>query len=106
MIQITPCYLGRVWNSCYRCVHPNAPTATDAGSHQLTIIDKQVFGATVEGPKVIFRLINRYAIFQDLYLHGDTTARGELEALLIGLYAEVLLFLAKSVEILPVLSNY
>ncbi len=62
----------------------------------MAVSDTQVFGATVEGLETISHLITRYAIFEDLYMRRDTAARGELESTLTGLYAEVLIFLAKA----------
>jgi hypothetical protein len=62
----------------------------------VAVSEKQVFGATVEGLETISHLISRYAIFEDLYMQRDTATRGELEAMLISLYAEVLAFLAKA----------
>lgn len=68
----------------------------DADSHEVAISDKQVFGATVEGLETISHLISRYAIFEDLYMQRETAVRAELEVMLIGLYAEVLKYLAKA----------
>lgn len=62
----------------------------------MAVSDKHVFGATIEGLEVISHLITRYAIFEDLYLQRDIAARGELEVMLTGLYAEALIYLAKA----------
>ena len=62
----------------------------------MAVSDKQVFGATVECLETISHLVSRYAIFEDLYTQRDTAARGELEAMLTGLYAEILIFLSKA----------
>lgn len=69
---------------------------TDSDPQQVAVSDKQVFGATLEGLETISHLITRYAIFEDLYMQRDTAARGGLEAMLTGLYAEVLISLAKT----------
>ena len=69
---------------------------TYAESHQVAVSDKQVFGATVEGLETISHLISRYAIFEDLYMQRNTAVSSELEAMLTGLYADVLVFLAKA----------
>lgn len=71
-----------------------APAKTD--HYQVAVGDKHVFGATIEGLETISHLITRYAIFEDLYMQRDSAARGELETMLTGLYAEALIFLAKA----------
>ena len=62
----------------------------------MAITDKEVFGATVESLETISQLIARYKIFEDLCMQRDTAVRRELEAMLTGVYAEVLIFLAKA----------
>ena len=58
--------------------------------------DKQVFGAIIEGLETVSHLITRYAIFENLYIRPNASARGELEAMLIILYTDVLIYLAKA----------
>ena len=62
----------------------------------MAVSDKEVFGNTVEGVETISHLISRYAIFEDLYMQRNTAVSGELEAMLIGMYAEILIFLARA----------
>ena len=68
----------------------------NAKLQQVAISDKEVFGNTIEGVETISHLVSRYAIFEDLYMQRKTAASGELEVLLVGMYAEILIFLAKA----------
>lgn len=63
---------------------------------QVVVSDKKIFAGMVEGLETISRLITRYAIFEDLYMQRDSTTRNDLEGALIGLYAHILIFLAKA----------
>jgi hypothetical protein len=44
----------------------------------------------------ISHLISRYAIFEHLYMGQTSAAHGELEAVLIGIYGQILIFLARA----------
>ena len=64
--------------------------------HQLVVNDKRVFGEMVENLEAISHLITRYAILEELYIQRDSSARNQLEDMVIRLYAEILIFLAKA----------
>jgi len=55
-----------------------------------------MFGSTVESLEVVSHLITRYAIFEDVHMHRNTAATTELEPALTGLYAKILIVLAKA----------
>ena len=63
---------------------------------QVVVSDKNIFAAMVDGLETISRLITRYAIFEDLYILRDSATRSDLEVALTGLYADMLVFLAKA----------
>ena len=68
----------------------------DADSYQAAVSDNQVFGAIVEGLETVSHLITRYAIFENLYIRHGTTTQGDLEAMLMILYTNILIYLAKA----------
>lgn len=64
--------------------------------HQMAVNNNKVFGEIIENLEDVSHLIARYAILEELYLHRKSTARDQLESMIIRLYAELLLFLVKA----------
>ena len=58
--------------------------------------DKKSFEEMIESLEIVSHLITRYAVFEELYLQRESTARHELEDMVVRLYAEILTFLAKA----------
>jgi hypothetical protein len=62
----------------------------------MAVNDRRVLGEMVENLEAVSHLITRYAILEELYLQRDSAARDKLEDLVVLLYAEILIFLAKA----------
>lgn len=62
----------------------------------MLISDTHVFGSAVEGLEKVSYLITRSSIFEDAYLRRKTPNSSALEPALIGVYAEILIYLAKA----------
>ena len=63
---------------------------------QIAVSDMLKFSFVVEGAEVIARMISRYAIFEDIYLHRASKATQELQDALVRLYTTILLYLSKA----------
>lgn len=63
---------------------------------QVALSDQHVFASKVEGLETCSHLITRYAVFEAMYLTRTSAIRTELETKLIGLYTEILRYLAKT----------
>jgi hypothetical protein len=77
-------------------VHAVLPWAAIRFLLQVVVSDSQAFGSVLEGIETIAHLINRYAIFEKLYLSEDSTATPPLRKAMVRLYASVLRYLAKA----------
>ncbi|KAI9695395.1 MAG: hypothetical protein M1820_008650 [Bogoriella megaspora] len=80
----------------YDPAHAALPWAGIRFLVQVVVNDTEVFATTLLGVETIAHLITRYAIFEELYLRRDYNGRSELENLLLDLYKEILIFLAKA----------
>jgi hypothetical protein len=60
------------------------------------VSDAHIFGSTIEGLETVSHLITRYAIFESVHLQRKTAAATEIEPVLTKMYAEMLVFLARS----------
>ncbi|KAL8879662.1 MAG: hypothetical protein Q9198_002768 [Flavoplaca austrocitrina] len=63
---------------------------------QVAVNDTNVSVSTILGLETVSYLITRYAILENVHTRRNTAASTQLEPLLTGLYAEVLMFLAKA----------
>ena len=80
----------------YDPAHAALPWAGVRFLLQIAISDIAKFGFVVEGAEVIARMISRYAIFEDIYLHRTSKATQELRDALVLLYTTMLLYLSKA----------
>ncbi|KAI9655980.1 MAG: hypothetical protein M1821_005041 [Bathelium mastoideum] len=80
----------------YDPAHSALPWAGVRFILQVAVNDTDIFGSTLLGVETVSRLITRYAILEELYLQRPYNGRAELESLLVDLYKEVLIFLAKA----------
>lgn len=80
----------------YDPAHAALPWAGVRFLLQIAVSDMVKFGFGVEGAEVIARMISRYAIFEDLYLHRTSKATRELQDALVRLYRTILLYLSKA----------
>jgi hypothetical protein len=58
--------------------------------------DAETFGSMAEGLEHVSNLITRYAIFENIYLHGGSAAEDQLEHAIIRLYTAILTYLSKA----------
>ncbi|KAL8736090.1 MAG: hypothetical protein Q9181_002565 [Wetmoreana brouardii] len=62
----------------------------------VAVNDKRVLGDTIENLETVSHLITRYAITERLFLQRNSPARDQLQETTVRLYAEILIFLAKT----------
>lgn len=65
---------------------------------QATVNDIELYGAMTIGLEIISRLITRYKEFELLYLSRKSSIQPVLQEVLTSLYAEVLIYLARTVD--------
>ncbi len=82
----------------YDPAHAALPWAGVRFLLQIAVSDMVKFGFIVEGAEVIARMISRYALFEDIYLHRTSKAVQELEDALVRLYTAILLYLSEAKE--------
>ncbi|KAI9888993.1 MAG: hypothetical protein M1814_006051 [Vezdaea aestivalis] len=63
---------------------------------QCAVNDVETFGCVLEGMELVSHLINRYAIFEKLYLRKELLITDQLRRALIRLYSAVLRYLARA----------
>jgi hypothetical protein len=80
----------------YDPVHAALPWAGVRWLLECVVADSQKFGSVLEGMEAIAHLINKYAIFEDLYLREELSATGQLRHALVKLYTAVLRYLSKA----------
>ncbi|KAL8769068.1 MAG: hypothetical protein Q9209_004854 [Squamulea sp. 1 TL-2023] len=74
--------------------HASLPWAAVRFLLQLSINDVQVFGAMTDGLEIVTCLISRCRLYEQLYLSRLSSARRDMESLLLRLYAAILTYLA------------
>ena len=80
----------------YNPAHAALPWAGVRFLLQIAVSDMVKFDFVVEGAEVIARMISRYAIYEDIYLHRTSKAIQELKDALVRLYTTILLYLSKA----------
>lgn len=80
----------------YDPAHAALPWAGVRFLLQIAVSDMVKFGFVIEGAEVIARMISRYALFEDIYLHRTSKAVQELQDALVRLYTAILLYLSKA----------
>lgn len=80
--------------------HASLPWAAVRFLLQTTVNDIEQYGAMLVDIEVIARLITRYKEFELLYCSGNSPVSSSLDDTLTGLYAEVLTYLARTINIL------
>jgi hypothetical protein len=66
----------------------------------VAVNDTNKHASIVEGLARVAELICRFAITEDLYLHGTSNAVEELERAMVNLYASVLVYLSRGKQYL------
>lgn len=84
----------------YDPAHASLPWAAVRFLLQLTVNDIQQYGAMIVDIEVISRLITRYKEFELLYLPRNAPVPPPLDDVLTSLYTEVLVYLARTIDIL------
>lgn len=79
--------------------HASLPWAAVRFLLQTTVNDVEQYGAMIMDIEVIARLITRYKEFELLYRPGNSSALSTLDDALTSLYAEVLTYLARTIDI-------
>ncbi|KAL8783475.1 MAG: hypothetical protein Q9213_004612 [Squamulea squamosa] len=74
--------------------HASLPWAAVRFLLQLSINDMQIFGAMADGLEMVTCLISRCRLYEQLYLSRLSSARRDMESLLLRLYAAMLMYLA------------
>ncbi|KAL8694956.1 MAG: hypothetical protein Q9224_003478 [Gallowayella concinna] len=77
----------------YDAGHAALPWAAVRFLLNVAVSEQRFYGIMVEGLERTTRLIVRLAIYEDLYLQRASAIRGELEAAIVELYADILEFL-------------
>lgn len=84
----------------YDPTHASLPWAAVRFLLQATVNDIQQYGAMLVDIEVISRLITRYKEFELLYLPRNAPVAPPLDDVLTSLYTEVLIYLARTIDIL------
>jgi hypothetical protein len=71
-------------------------TSTNLGFIQILLDDFTTYSFVVEGAEFIPRLIDRYTIFESLYLQHSGAVTEQLRKALIRLYAAILKYLSEA----------
>ncbi|KAJ4303449.1 hypothetical protein N0V90_002344 [Kalmusia sp. IMI 367209] len=82
----------------YDPVHAALPWAAVRFLLNITVGDVQVWGSLLADLETISQLMFRCAVYEDIYLRDRTKIATALEDILIKLYAEMLVVLAKSIK--------
>jgi hypothetical protein len=66
--------------------------------NQIAINDSETYGTMIEGVEMVSRLVTQYAKVEELYLHGVSVQRDNLEHCMTELYVAILIYLLRARE--------
>jgi hypothetical protein len=66
--------------------------------NQIAVNDSETYGAMTEGVEMVSRLVAQYAKVEELYLHGVSVQRDQLEQCITELYVAILIYLLRARE--------
>ena len=66
--------------------------------NQIAVNDSETYGAITEGVQIVSRLVTQYAKVEELYLHGVSVQRDQLEQSITELYVSILIYLLRARE--------
>ena len=99
-MQYDPVLAALAWGAFRFVLQVKATTlihcAIFVDSRQMAVNGQRAFGETIENLEAVSHLITRYAILEELYLQRNSAASEKLEDMVVRLYAEILIFLAKA----------
>ena len=99
-MQYDPVLAALAWGAFRFVLQVKATTlihcAIFVDSRQMAVNGQRAFGETIENLEAVSHLITRYAILEELYLQRNSAASEKLEDIVVRIYAENLIFLAKA----------